>query len=157
MEHSYLSFHVGSYLLGVSADNLVEVNRNLKYTNIPGSPKMIRGILNLRGSLMPLIDLGAYLNIADAKNGTMCIILKVENHEFAIMVDSIGDIASFNTDDLTPPPSQLGEEFQKTIIGAYRLSQGLLIILDMTTIFANSQSIETKLLNEPETAPEKQP
>jgi chemotaxis signal transduction protein len=52
----------------VPSDELIEVNKNLRCTKVPGSPKMIRGILNLRGLLMPVVDMGAYLNINDAKS-----------------------------------------------------------------------------------------
>jgi len=148
MEKSFLTFHIGSYYLGVSADNLLEVNRNLKYTKIPDAPKTICGILNLRGTMMPIINLGSYLKIPDAKDGTFCIILKVEDHEIALMVDSIGDIGTFNTDDFTPRPTQLSDEFQKTILGAFRLPKGLLIVLDISAIFANTHNIDNTLPSE---------
>ena len=84
MERSFLTFTVGSYLLGVPSDELIEVNKNLRCTKVPGSPKMIRGILNLRGLLMPVVDMGAYLNINDAKSESFCIILKVQDNNIAL-------------------------------------------------------------------------
>jgi len=148
MDQSFLTFHIGSYFLGVSADNLLEVNRNLKYTKIPDGPKTICGILNLRGSMMPIINLGSYLQIADAQDGSFCIILKIENHDIALMVDSIGDIATFNTNDFSPCPMQLSDEFQKTILGAFRLPKGLLIALDISAIFSNTHNIDNTSLSE---------
>ena len=140
MERAFLTFGVGSYLLGVPADELIEVNRNLKCTKVPGSPKMIRGILNLRGLLMPAIDVGAYLDIPDAKSESFCIILNVQGNHITLMVDSIGDINTFNASELVLPPTHLFGQSQEAILGAYRLSEGLLIILDTPAISRNAQS-----------------
>jgi purine-binding chemotaxis protein CheW len=140
MESSFLTFKVGSYVLGVSVDELIEVNRNLKCTKVPGSPKMIRGILNLRGLLMPAIDVGAYLEIADAKSESFCIVLNVQGNHIALMVDSIGDINGFNPNELVSPPTQLLSQSQEAILGAYRLTEGLLIILDTLAISRNAQN-----------------
>lgn len=140
MKRSFLTFGVGSYVLGVSVDELIEVNRNLKCTKVPGSPKMIRGILNLRGLLMPVIDVGAYLDIQDAKSESFCIVLNVQGNHIALMVDSIGDIDAFNSGELVSPPTHLLGQAQEAILGAYRLSEGLLIILDTSAISRNAQS-----------------
>ena len=140
MERSFLTFTVGSYLLGVPSDELIEVNKNLRCTKVPGSPKMIRGILNLRGLLMPVVDMGAYLNINDAKSESFCIILKVQDNNIALAVDAIGDIVTFNMDALVLPPAHLSGQFQDTIHGAFRLSEGLLIALDSMAIVRNAQN-----------------
>ena len=140
MESTFLVFHVGVYALGVPAEELIEVNRNLRCTQVPGSPKMIRGILNLRGLLMPAVDMGAYLEIADSKCESFSIILKVQENNVALMVDSIGDIVTFNTAELVLPPAHLSGQFQEAIQGAFRLSKGLLIILDTGAILRNAQN-----------------
>lgn len=140
MESSFLTFTVGSYLLGVPSDELIEVNKNLRCTKVPGSPKMIRGILNLRGLLMPVVDMGAYLNIKDAKSESFCIILKVQDNNIALAVDAIGDIVTFNLDALVLPPAHLSGQFQDAIRGAFRLSEGLLIALDSVAIVRNAQN-----------------
>ncbi|MBU3607557.1 chemotaxis protein CheW [Polynucleobacter nymphae] len=140
MERSFLVFYVGVYALGIPAEELIEVNRNLRCTQVPGSPKMIRGILNLRGLLMPAVDMGAYLEIADSKCESFSIILKVQENNIALMVDSIGDIMTFNTAELVLPPTHLSGQFQEAIQGAFRLSEGLLIILDTGAILRNAQN-----------------
>jgi len=140
IERSFLVFNVGAYALGVPAEELIEVNRNIRCTQVPGSPKMIRGILNLRGLLMPAVDMGAYLDIADSKCKSFSIILKVQENNIALMVDSIGDIVTFNAAELVLPPTHLSGQFQEAIQGAFRLSEGLLIILDTTAISRNAQN-----------------
>ena len=140
MEHSFLVFNVGAYALGVPAEELIEVNRNLRCTQVPGSPKMIRGILNLRGLLIPAVDMGAYLEIADSKCESFSIILKVQENTIALMVDSIGDIVTFNAEELVLPPAHLSGQFQEAIRGAFRLSEGLLIVLDTNAISRNAQN-----------------
>jgi purine-binding chemotaxis protein CheW len=140
MERSFLTFNVGSYTLGIPAEELIEVNRNLSCTNVPGSPKMIRGILNLRGLLMPVVDISAYLDIADSKCESFSIILKVQENNIALMVDAIGDILTFNNEELVLPPSHLSGQFEGAIEGAFRLPEGLLILLDTAAISRNAQN-----------------
>lgn len=140
MERSFLTFGVGSYMLGVPSDQLIEVNRNLKCTKVPGSPKMIRGILNLRGLLMPAIDVAAYLDIQDTKSESFCIILNVQGNHIALMVGSIGDINAFKPGELVSPPIHLFGQSHEAILGAYRLPEGLLIILDTPAISRNAQN-----------------
>ncbi|CAM3807074.1 chemotaxis protein CheW [Polynucleobacter antarcticus] len=140
IERSYLAFKVGPYHLGIPSDELIEVNRNLSCTKVPGSPKMIRGILNLRGLIMPAIDIGAYLEIADAKSESFCIILKVQDNFIALMVDSIGDILTFKTDELVLPPADSSGQFEEAILGAFRLTEGLLIILSTSALAHNAQN-----------------
>ena len=140
MERSFLVFHVGAYSLGVPAEELIEVNRNLGYTKVPGSPKMIRGILNLRGLLMPAVDMGAYLDIPDLTCQSFSIILKVQENHIALMVDSIGDIMDFHIQELVLPPTHLSGQFQEAIEGAFKLPNGLLIILDTKAISRNAQN-----------------
>ena len=139
MERSFLVFHVGTYTLGVPAEELIEVNRNLSCTKVPGSPKMIRGILNLRGLLMPAIDMAAYLNIPHSACESFSIILKVQENNIALMVDSIGDIMALNEQELVLPPTHLSGQFQETIQGAFKLSSGLLILVDTAAISRNAQ------------------
>lgn len=140
MERSFLVFHVGAYTLGVPAEELIEVNRNLGCTKVPGSPKMIRGILNLRGLLMPAIDMGAYLEIPDSTCKSFSIILKVQENHVALMVDSIGDIMGFHIQELVLPPTHLSGQFQDAIEGAFKLPNNLLIILDTKAISRNAQN-----------------
>ncbi len=140
MERSFLVFHVGAYALGVPAEELIEVNRNLSCTKVPGSPKMIRGILNLRGLLMPAVDMASYLDIPDSACESFSIILKVQENNIALMVDSIGDIMGFNVQELVLPPTHLSGQFQEAIQGAFRLTNGLLIILDTAAISRNAQN-----------------
>ena len=153
MEHSFLVFNVGTYALGVPAEELIEVNRNLRCTQVPGSPKMIRGILNLRGLLMPAVDMGAYLEIADSKCESFSIILKVHEHNIALMVDAIGDIVTFNDEELVLPPTHLSGQFQEAIRGAFRLSEGLLIVLDTTAISRNAQNPQGSSLGDLQSLP----
>lgn len=140
MERSFLVFYVGAYTLGVAAEELIEVNRNLGYTKVPGSPKMIRGILNLRGLLMPAVDMGAYLDIPDSTCNSFSIILKVQENHIALMVDSIGDIMGFHMQELVLPPTHLSGQFQEAIEGAFKLPNSLLIILDTKAISRNTQN-----------------
>ena len=66
--------------------------------------------------------------------------MEVQENNIALMVDSIGDIMAFDAQELVLPPTHLSGQFQDAIQGAYKLSNGLLIILDTAAISRNAQN-----------------
>jgi purine-binding chemotaxis protein CheW len=102
---------------------------------------------------MPAVDMGAYLEITDSLCESFSIILKVEENNIALMVDSIGDILTFEASELVLPPAHLSGQFQEAIQGAFRLSEGLLIILDTAAISQNAQNPHGSSLSDLQTLP----
>ncbi|MBI4681518.1 MAG: chemotaxis protein CheW [Nitrospirae bacterium] len=102
----------------------------MKNTYVPNSPAWLTGLVNLRGSLVPVIDLGIAFDVKDriAKEHNV-IILSIKNRIIGILVDAIGSIMDINDKELEKPPSTLSKENTKYIAGVKRLENGLLIHL----------------------------
>jgi len=100
----------------------------LKNTHVPNSPQWLRGLVNLRGSLVPVIDLGIVFNIRD-KTGHNVIILSIKGRIIGILVDSIGTIMDIREDELEKPPSTISKHEARYISGIKRLEKGLLVHL----------------------------
>ena len=147
-EANYLTFTIGSYQFGLPAVDVLEINRSLEYTNIPQSAKSIRGILNLRGQLVPVIDMRHYLNIdmENLNSETTSIILNVGSQLVSLLVDRVGDIIFFEQSAFEPPPNNLSNTADEAIVGAYKLPNGLIIILD-TKAFTRARSQEPSNMN----------
>jgi purine-binding chemotaxis protein CheW len=133
----YLTFSISQFHFGISATSVLEINRNLEYTIVPKSEKMIRGILNLRGQLVPAIDVRNYLEVDQGNVGieTVSVILKSGNHLAALLVDSVGDILALSDDALQKPPANFSQSEFPAITGAFQLPKDLLLILDTDVIF----------------------
>ncbi|MEW6601552.1 MAG: chemotaxis protein CheW [Nitrospirota bacterium] len=125
-------FKIGSENFSLNIGYLKEIKpfAELKNTYVPNSPAWLTGLVNLRGSLVPVIDLGIAFNIKDkADREHNVIILSISNRIIGILVDVIGTIMDINDEELEKPPSTISQENIKYISGVKRLENGLLVHL----------------------------
>ncbi|MEY3787609.1 MAG: hypothetical protein RLZ75_1816 [Pseudomonadota bacterium] len=141
---SFVTFYLGGLYFGITAKDVLEVNRNLEITPVPKSPKIVRGIMNLRGQLVPAIDMYERLGLQIQSNKieAISIILQCDGFLIALLVDDIGEILSFNDDAFEPPPSNFPLISRELIIGAYKLPERLILILDQKLIAVQQSSKE---------------
>ncbi len=103
----------------------------LKNTYVPNSPAWLKGLVNLRGNLVPVIDLAVAFRIRDrAEQGYNVIILSIKSRITGMLVDSIGTIMDINNDELEKPPSTISKAEAKYIVGVKRLEDKLLVHID---------------------------
>ena len=129
---SYLTFSIGHRSFGIPAISVLEINRNLEYTSVPNGPKFIRGILNLRGQLIPAIDLRNFLGIERVDNcrESVGIIVDIDSTKASLLVDSVGDIIPLGGLTFEPPPVNFPLQSMRAIVGAHKLENSLLVILE---------------------------
>jgi purine-binding chemotaxis protein CheW len=148
-QKQFASFYVGENLFGVDVRLIREINRSLDITPVDGAPQFVRGLLNLRGQIVTVIDVRNRMGLtgnAAAIAGCRCVVLKtseelaekraedetIENtsHDLtALFVDSIGDMVTFEDNDIEPSPANMGEVEGRFIYGIVKLEKELLIIL----------------------------
>ncbi|MBI5740125.1 MAG: chemotaxis protein CheW [Nitrospirae bacterium] len=120
----------------------------LKNTYVPNSGAWLKGLVNLRGNLVPVIDLGIIFNIRDkADKGHNVMILSVKGRIIGILVDAIGTIMDIGEDELEKPPTTLSKDETKYIAGVKRLENALLVHLapeHLITMEESSQSYREK-------------
>lgn len=86
-------------------------------TQLPHSPAFVRGVINLRGAVLPIIDLAARLGFpaTDPSERNVIIVAQMEGQLFGLLVDAVSDIMSITADDLQPTPN-VGSEQARTFI-----------------------------------------
>ena len=138
---SYLTFSLGGRSFGIPAVLALEINRNLDYTIVPNSPKLIRGILNLRGQLIPAIDLRSILGSDEDHHQleSVGIIVDLGLTKASLLVDSVGDIIPLGGVTFELPPPNFPSQGRRAIIGAHKLVDSLLIILDPKLLVVDYQ------------------
>jgi len=144
MSKSYITVNLGEYLFGIDVSLIREVNRSVDMTPVALAPEMIRGLMNLRGQIITVIDPGVCLGFQASKieNTSRCVVLKTKEegstlsiHDIlGILVDNVGDIIPVEDADLQPPPPNLSELNSQFIQYVVKLEQELLIILDMAKV-----------------------
>ena len=144
-----VGFVIGQELFGVDILMVQEIIRETPITPIPNSPDFIEGVINLRGNIIPVIDLRRRLNLrgVSAPEGQIWImILNVNGRITGFIVDSVTQVLKVPSNSIKPPPDIVVSGLQSQYItGVCRIDKRLLILLDFNRILLVE---EIKKLNE---------
>ena len=135
-DQEYSIFHVGNALCGINILNIQEINKNFDITKVPQSSDYIKGILNLRGKIVTIIDLGKKLGLGPVKTGknNKNIIVDSEDEHIGLLVDAISDVVQAKTCEIEPAPSNIGEVKGKFFQGVLKTKDQLIGILDINEV-----------------------
>jgi purine-binding chemotaxis protein CheW len=133
-----VGFVIGKELFGVDILMVQEIIRETPITPIPNSPDFIEGVINLRGNIIPVIDLRKRLNLREtaAPAGQIWImILNVNGRITGFIVDSVTQVLKVPSNSIKPPPDIVVSGLQSQYItGVCRIDKRLLILLDFSRI-----------------------
>ncbi|WPL19612.1 Chemotaxis protein CheW [Thiorhodovibrio winogradskyi] len=132
----YLTFSVAQERLAMSIDAVQEIIETPRVTQVPMTPDYIRGVINLRGNVVPVVDLGARLNRgALTISKRSCIVLvEVKTHNdgegqvLGMLVDEVNNILDIPRDDVKPAP-EFGSEIRTDFIEAMGRVQDVFVII----------------------------
>jgi purine-binding chemotaxis protein CheW len=138
-----ISFSVGSERFGVDILVVQEIIMMSNVTEIPNAPDFVEGVINLRGSIIPVLDLRKRLRLRGygrnipAKPGTRILVVEIEGNVTGFIVDSVAKVISVPFSKIAPPPDIIVAGVQSLYIsGVVHLDEGILIILDFRKILS---------------------
>lgn len=135
-ENELLSFLVGGQDYSVDIMSVREIRGGASATSLPHSPGYVRGVINLRGTVLPIIDLACRLGM-DAKTDetrNVIIVVAVEDRTVGMMVDAVSDILAIAEEDMQPPP-ELQAEHGRNFVSALTIVDGRMIrVLDLNAV-----------------------
>jgi purine-binding chemotaxis protein CheW len=128
----YCTFFLNGLYFGVEVLTVQEVLRFQQMTPVPLAPPTVQGLINLRGQIVPAIDLRIRLELpARASDQTpMNVVVRSEDGAISLLVDEIGDVVEIEDDIYETPPETLRGVARELIKGVYKLKQRLLLVLD---------------------------
>jgi purine-binding chemotaxis protein CheW len=131
-EHQYCTFFLDTHYFGIDVLKVQEVIRYQEMTRVPLAPSVVRGLINLRGQIVTAIDLRRRLELPDRPEGTLPVNVVVQTDDGAVslLVDEIGDVLRVSANAFERPPETLRGTARELILGAYKLENQLLLILD---------------------------
>lgn len=102
----YLTFVLGEELYGVDILRVQEIKGYTSVTRIPNTPPYIKGVLNLRGTIVPIVDLRTKFGMEAAASTmfTVVIVVTVRDRVMGFVVDSVSDVLTINNTEVQPPP-----------------------------------------------------
>ena len=153
-EDKYLTFIIGDKTFGINIEPVKEIIEYERLTRIPMTPGYIRGVVNLRGNVVPIIDLATRLDLdgRELSKRTCLIILQLveedETMDIGILVDSVSEVLDLPAADIEPAPS-FGVEVRSDFIDGMGKIQGHFVtILDVEKVLSIQELSQfTDILN----------
>lgn len=137
----FIVFSVNQQLYSLSVEEVVEILRVPVITSIPGVNEMIAGVINLRGSIIPVVSLHRRFNLEErAKNKkNRVVIVQGQNENIGLMVDEVRMVTKFDVDNIEPPP---GLKIEKdTFTGFAKLDGQVIGILNLEKVLYDHNSL----------------
>jgi len=135
----FSTFMVGNSLCGIDIDQIQEINRNFDFTRVPSSEEYIKGILNLRGRIVTLIDLGKKIGISSkglsSESGN--IVVSSGEEDVGLMVDSICDVVSEENAEIDTVPANTGDIKGRYFTSLLKTKNDLIGILDLDEVLGS--------------------
>jgi len=132
----FSTFYVGGALCGIDILNIQEINKNFEITKVPQAADYVEGILNLRGRIVTIIDLGKKLGLQPASKAkeNRNIIVNSDDEHIGLLVDSIADVVLAKSSAIEPAPSNIGGVKGKFFEGVLKTETSLIGILDIDEV-----------------------
>lgn len=139
----YVTFLVGDRLYGVEIVAVREIKQWSPTTALPNQPHYTRGVLNLRGTIVPVHDLRARFGgqLTDATENHVVVIAAIEDQHVGILVDAVSDILTVSPDDIRAIPPGARELDLESISGLVNSDDQMIALLDLSRLFPSREMI----------------
>lgn len=120
----------------IPVSQVTAIEKVLHITRVPNAVRYVKGVINLRGVVTPIIDLRARFDIEEEpyNEGTRIIIVSLDDLEVGLVVDAANDVLDIPNENIEPQPEVVGTEEAEFITGVAKLDKRLLILLDLEKI-----------------------
>lgn len=132
----FVTFRIDGHLLGVDVLHVREINRALDITPVQLAPAYVRGLVNLRGQAVTVLDLGVRLGLGRRVVTPESHNIVLKRDEVGLLVDAIGDVVQADGAEVGPPPANLEGIAVEFVEGIVKLPDGLLLVLAVEPIRA---------------------
>lgn len=144
---SYLTFRLNDEIFAAGVDKVLEILEIPKITNVPRSPDYMRGVINLRGNVLPVIDTRKKFglqSIPDSVNTCIIVMnLVIDGQPISIgaIVDAVQEVMEINPDNVQPAPS-VGSKYRAEFIqGMVKFNDQFIMMLDLDMVFSNEDMV----------------
>ncbi len=143
VDQEYLVFTLGNEEYGIEILKVQEIRGYDRVTRIANSPDFIAGITNLRGVIVPIIDLRIkfQLDSAEINDQTVTIVLNLRDRVVGIVVDGVSDVLSLSAEQIKPAPDFTATLSTQYLLGLGSLDDRMLILVDIEKLL-NSEEME---------------
>ena len=147
----YLTFHLAGEDYGIEIRFVIEIIGIQKITEVPDMPDFIRGVINLRGKVIPVMDVRARFRLPprDYDDRTCIIVVDVDGTEVGLVVDEVSEVADIAEQNVEPPPRTGRSRGAQYIQGMGKQDEAVKILLDVQKLLY-SDELQKQQENSPE-------
>lgn len=135
--NKYLLFDIGDEVYGIGIVNVTEIIEMQKITEVPDMPEYIKGVINLRGRVIPVMDLRLRFGMEEKTYGdrTCIIIVNIDKSSLGFIVDTVAEVYDIPEKEIEPPPDFKTEaEMNQYISGLGKVGDEVKILIDVKKI-----------------------
>jgi len=137
----YLTFLIDNQTFGIPIADVVQIVGVQEITAVPDFPSYAKGIINLRGNIIPLIDVRLRFGKEEIPytERTCVIVTNISGHQIGLIVDSVDEVTTISDDQITPPPV-VSSDYTNNFITGVGLQEGkIILLLDTQKILGSSE------------------
>lgn len=140
-EQQLVVFGLGKEEYGVEITQVQEIVRLQEITKLPDTPYFVEGVVNLRGKVIPLIDLKKRfgLEVNERNTDNRIIVVNVNNNTVGVIVDYVSEVLRLSEDNIEPPPQIVKGIDKEYLRGIGKVDNRLLILLDLDKILSHEE------------------
>lgn len=146
----YLTFILGDEEYGIEILKVQEIRGYDTVTRIANTPDFIKGVINLRGHIVPIIDLRIKFKLGKIEYNefTVVIILNIGNRVVGIVVDGVSDVLALNAAQIRPVPDLVSDIDNKYLLGLGTVDERMLILVDIERLMSSQDMALVEAVSE---------
>lgn len=132
----YLTFRIGDEDYAIEIRFVTEIIGIQKITSVPDMPEFVKGVINLRGQVIPVLDVRSRFHLSEREydERTCIVVVNVNEMQIGLIVDTVNEVREIPEDMVSPPPSISRGSRSRYIKGMGRIGEEVKIILDITKL-----------------------
>lgn len=140
-EKQLVVFDLASEGYGVDIGAVREIIRMQEITRVPRTPEFVEGVINLRGKVIPVIDLRKRfgLQVADQSKDNRIVVVDIGKQDIGVIVDAVTEVLRISADSVEPPTSVITSADSDYLLGIAKLESRLIILLDLESVLSEEE------------------
>ena len=142
LSSEYVAFTLGNEEYGIDIQQVQELRSYEEPTRIANAPPFLKGVVNLRGLIVPIVDMRIKFNLGEPKydHFTVVVILRVTGKTIGLVVDSVSDVITLNPQDIKSAPELGGALAANYVLGLGSINERLVILVDINRLLSGSEA-----------------
>lgn len=150
MEKQLVIFELGAENFGIDIASVEGINKMLEITKIPKAPDYMLGITNLRGSVLPVIDLQKRFSMAvqEQTSETRIVVANMDGVKIGMVVSAVSEVLTIDDKVVEPPPPMVSNVNSEFIVGVAKIDKRLVILLDLAKVLSAEEKQQVSNITE---------